>query len=85
MDLFAHEPAANLLPCDGIVHYHGPVMNSDKAQDHAAALLGTVPWQHDETVIFGKRIVTARQVAWYGDAGCAYTYSGTTKHPLPWT
>ncbi len=35
--------------------------------------------------MFGKTIVTARKVAWFGDAGLDYTYSGKTKSPLPWT
>lgn len=35
--------------------------------------------------IFGKHIVTARKVAWYGDSNFAYTYSGTTKQALAWT
>ena len=36
-------------------------------------------------MIFGKRIVTARKVAWYGDSDFSYTYSGTTKQALVWT
>ena len=35
--------------------------------------------------MFGKTIVTARKVAWFGDAGLDYTYSGKTKSPLPWS
>ncbi len=65
--------------------YHGPVFPDAQAHGHFDALLSTVPWKSDEVVIFGKRMVTARKVAWYGDAGCDYTYSGTTKQALPWT
>ena len=85
MDLFPPDPAANLLPRDGIATYHGPVLDGAASKRFHDVLLATVPWQHDEVVIFGKRIVTARKVAWYGDAGLAYSYSGTTKQPLPWT
>ena len=85
MDLFQPDPAANLLPCDGLVHYHGPIFDRAAAKRYHDILQATVPWQHDEVVIFGKRIVTARKVAWYGDAGFSYTYSGTTKRPLSWT
>jgi alkylated DNA repair dioxygenase AlkB len=35
--------------------------------------------------MFGKRIITARQVAWVADDGISYSYSGTTKQALPWT
>lgn len=34
--------------------------------------------------MFGKVITTARKVAWMGDEGLDYTYSGKTKKPLPW-
>jgi len=84
MELFAVDPQANLLPDDGVVNYHGRILSIPDALAYFAALRDQVPWTHDETVIFGKRIVTARQVAWYGDASYAYTYSGTTKRALPW-
>lgn len=84
MDLF-QTPSTNLLPYDGIATYHGRVLPDAAAWNYYATLMSTVPWQHDEVVIFGKHIVTAREVAWHGDPGLAYTYSGNTKQPLPWT
>lgn len=84
MELFGYDPAANLLPCDGTVNYHGPVLDPGGAQRYYAALLRGVPWKSDEVIVFGKRHITARQTAWYGDPGLAYTYSGTTRQPLPW-
>lgn len=85
MDLFPPAADLNLLPCDGTVQYHGQVLAPQDADRHATGLLEEVPWKHDEAVIFGKHIVTARKVAWYGDARFSYTYSGTTRHALPWT
>ena len=35
--------------------------------------------------MFGKTIITKREVAWYGDAGLQYTYSGKTKKAIAWT
>jgi len=84
MNLFAADPTLNLLPCDGTVNYHGSVLNHDEAERYYALLLQQVPWRNDEAVIFGKHIVTARKVAWYGDSAYAYTYSGTTKQALAW-
>lgn len=84
MNLFAADPTLNLLPCDGTVNYHGPVLSHDEAQRYYSALLHGVPWQNDEAIIFGKHIITARKVAWYGDSDYAYTYSGTTKQALIW-
>lgn len=84
MDLFQASDT-NLLPRDGVVNYHGRVLADLEAARYFTALMDGVPWRSDEVVIFGKRIVTARKVAWYGDAGCDYTYSGTTKQALPWS
>ncbi len=85
MNLFKYEPSHNLLPFDGIANYYGPIMAPGETQDYLAALLTTIPWKHDEAIIYGKRILTARKVAWYGDSEYSYTYSGTTKTALPWT
>lgn len=85
MDLFGPDSAFNLLPCDGDARYHGAVMTSAEADGFLSRLLETIPWRHDELVMFGRKIVTTREVAWFGDPGLAYTYSGATKQPLPWT
>ena len=34
--------------------------------------------------MFGKRIVTKRKTAWYGDSDYEYIYSNTIKQALPW-
>ncbi|HXI72076.1 MAG TPA: alpha-ketoglutarate-dependent dioxygenase AlkB [Verrucomicrobiae bacterium] len=85
MNLFQAEPERNLLPYDGIVNYHGPILEPADAQLYLDTLLKTVPWKHDEALIYGKHIQTARKVAWYGDSEFSYTYSGTTKVALLWT
>ncbi len=85
MDLFNTDPLTNLLPFDGTVNYYGKIFNREKNQHFYQYLLNEIPWKHDEAVMFGKRIITKRKVAWYGDKNFSYTYSNTTKHALPWT
>jgi len=85
MDLFAPGPEANLLPFDGTVNYHGAILTPSEADASMATLITGIPWENDVTVMFGKRIVTARKVAWFADGGLSYSYSGTTKQALPWT
>lgn len=85
MELFPADPAANLLPYDGTVNYHGPVFAPDEAERHLALLLCAIPWESDEAVMFGKRIVTKRKVAWFADGGRSYAYSGIEKRSHPWT
>lgn len=84
-DFFDYDAQANLLPQDGVVHYHGPIMEDKDAAHYYAQLLNTIPWVNDDAVIYGKHITTARKIAWVGDADYAYTYSGTTKRAIAWT
>lgn len=85
MDLFGVDAAANLLPYDGEVFYHGRVFAEPESRRIKETLLLEIPWEHDEAVMFGKRIVTARKVAWFADGGVSYSYSGTTKRAHAWS
>lgn len=85
MDLFNNDITNNLLPYDGEVIYYGPIIAYEEAMDYFNILMKDIAWQHDEAVIFGKRYITKRKVAWYGDQSYSYTYSNTTKHALLWT
>lgn len=87
MTLFPAEYDAglNLLPHDGIVNYYGKIFDAAAAQAYYNALLTGIDWQPDEAIIFGKKIITKRKVAWYGDKPFSYTYSKVTKQALPWT
>jgi alkylated DNA repair dioxygenase AlkB len=87
MDLFNQtiDRHTNRLPYEGTVNYYGKLMPQDQANDYLQRLLDTIEWKNDEAVIFGKKIVTKRKVAWYGDRKFEYRYSNTTKHALPWT
>lgn len=85
MDLFGNDPSTNLLPHDGTVNYFGPILSMAETQAYYETLLRSIPWKNDEVVIYGKHIITARKVAWYGDSDFSYTYSGTTKQALVWT
>ncbi len=87
MDLFDFKPDAskNWLPCDGTVNYYGKLLDLEAANHYLKALLENIEWRNDEAIIFGKKIITKRKVAWYGEKAFEYTYSNTTKHALLWT
>src|SRR5690606_15467714 len=87
MDLFSHlnNPTENLLPYQGIVNYFGTIMDPLKAHHYYQVLKETISWQNDQAIMFGKLIITKREVAWYGDRDFPYSYSNTTKTALPWT
>lgn len=56
-----------------------------EADELLAALLTDISWQQEDIVMFGEPRRVPRLVAWHGDPGTAYTYSGTAHEPLPWT
>ncbi len=75
----------NLLPYDGNVHYFCNVVPTGTAIQLRNNLLRNIEWKHEEAIIYGRRIITKRKVAWYGDKPYCYTYSGSTKQALLWT
>ena len=79
-----HKADYNLLPYDGIVHYHGKIFNATEIQDFFNLLSTEINWEHDEVMMFGKKIVTKRKVAWYGEEPFDYTYSHIKKTALYW-
>ena len=85
MDLFATSKQTNLLPCDGEVIHWGFLYDLATCGELFEELRHTIDWQNDVLVIFGKKIVTTRKVAWYGDNNLQYSYSNTIKTALPWT
>jgi len=87
MDLFRQTMThpENLLPADGIAKYYGILLSQELADHYFEKLMTSIEWRHDEALMFGKRIVTKRKVAWYAEKPFSYTYSKVTKHALPWT
>lgn len=87
MDLFNQtiDKSKNWLPYDGTVHYYGKILLRKQADFYLNKLLESIEWRNDEAILFGKRIITKRKVAWYGEQAFEYTYSNTTKYALPWT
>lgn len=79
------DSSINLLPFDGIVNYYGQIMNNESANDYYKKLLDTIEWKNDEAIIYGKKFITKRKVAWYGDQAYEYAYSNITKKALPFT
>jgi alkylated DNA repair dioxygenase AlkB len=50
----------------------------------AFELTQKINWKNDEAIIFCKRIITKRKVAWYGESEYSYTYSKVTKKANLW-
>ena len=74
----------NLLPKDGTVNYYGKIFTEEQSEIYYVKLLNEINWQHDVVKIFGKEIITKRKVAFLGDEGISYKYSGKTKIAENW-
>ena len=70
---------------DGEVFY---LRNLELGRDGVTVLdqlIAEVPWRQENILVWGKMYRQPRLVAWYGDEGSKYTYSGITLNPIPWT
>ncbi|EAR12522.1 oxidoreductase, 2OG-Fe(II) oxygenase family protein [Polaribacter irgensii 23-P] len=85
MDLFEQNSISNILPFDGVTNYHGIVIDAKQCDFYYQRLIDTIEFKNDEAIIFGKKILTKRKVAWYGAAEFAYTYSKITKTAIIFT
>jgi len=48
-------------------------------------LISSTPWRSESVTLWGKTYPQPRLIAWYGDPGRSYSYSGIHQEPLPWT
>ena len=86
MDLFNQtDQIKNLLPRDGTVHHYGFAFSKAESDARYSNFLETIHWKNDESIIYGKRIVTNRKIAWYGDNMSQYAYDKITRDAMPFT
>lgn len=75
----------NILPKDGTAFYFGKIMSNIEADKYFEQLLNYIPWQNDVVMMYGKKIITKRKTAWFGDEPFNYTYSKVTRKALAWS
>jgi alkylated DNA repair dioxygenase AlkB len=84
MSLF-EVPERELLPYDGSAMYFDWVLGDLDAGAVFSDLLKDTPWESRTIKMFGKEYPQPRLVAWFGDPGRGYTYSGISMNINPWT
>ncbi|WP_186176245.1 alpha-ketoglutarate-dependent dioxygenase AlkB family protein [Vibrio jasicida] len=67
----------------GRIYYDPNFLSNLEADRYFSNLRSTLPWQQERITMFGRSVLQPRLQAWHGDV--AYTYSGLTMSPLPWT
>lgn len=82
MDLFDDIPLD--LP-DAQLRFEPHWLAVEEADDWFARLVAETPWEQPSVHLHGRDYPVPRLLAWYGDAGASYRYSGLVHRPLPWT
>ena len=80
----AGAPRSLELP-DADIGYLPAAFAPGEADELFAALRDGIGWRQEEVVIFGRPRLVPRLVAWHGETGARYSYSGVAHDPLPWT
>lgn len=75
----------NLVPFDGELYWLQAFFPSAQADKLFKELYENLAWQQERLFIYGRWIDVPRLMAWYGDAGARYRYSGVDHQPLPWS
>ena len=83
MSLFESGPQ-ELLPYDGSAVLHEWVLGDASWESLMADLVEVVPWESHTIKMFGKEYPQPRLVAWFGDPGSDYSYSGLKMNVRPW-
>jgi len=56
--------------------YRPEFLEADEAAALQRLLQAEAAWQHESLRLFGREVAVPRLLAWYGDAGLNYRYSG---------
>lgn len=83
MSLFDDGPC-ELLPYDGSAVLYPWVLGDRTWVEIFQELLDVVPWESHTIRMFGKEHPQPRLVAWFGDPGSEYSYSGLKMNVRPW-
>ena len=85
-DLFGATEELERIPMQDAEVYYQPQLPLAEPDNVAMRhLIDEVPWRAETVVVWGKTFPQPRLIAWYGDPGKDYTYSGIRLDPLPWT
>jgi alkylated DNA repair dioxygenase AlkB len=86
MDLFDAYTSLRTIPIsNGNVSFLEKLTLPQPSAALLAKLIAETPWRTDPIKVWGKVYMQPRLMAWYGDMGKSYRYSGRLYEPYPWT
>ncbi len=74
----------SLLPFDGELFLIDDFLSEERANIYFEKLADNINWVNDEVVMFGKKLVLSRKMAFYGDNNVSYIYSKIQRKALEW-
>lgn len=75
----------NLAPFDGELYWLRGFYSPEQADRYFQRLYRQLNWQEEQLFIYGRHLKVPRLMAWYGDTGARYRYSGVDHEPSDWT
>lgn len=70
---------------DADVKFYPAFFSPEESAAYFEKLRESIKWEQQEFRIYGKTVLMPRLIAWYGDEGKSYSYSGVTHQPNAWT
>lgn len=74
-----------MMTGSNLLQYHPSVFTQSESYELFTLLTERIDWRQEAIFIYGRKVLTPRLTAWYGDHGAVYKYSGVAFDPLPWT
>ncbi|RFS23304.1 alpha-ketoglutarate-dependent dioxygenase AlkB [Chitinophaga silvatica] len=83
--IFDDENVINIPLLNGEMDYYPKFFSEQESNALMQALRASLDWKQESMKLYGKDILFPRLMAWYGDAGSNYSFSGRNYTPVPWT
>lgn len=83
--IFDDENVINISLLNGEMDYYPTFFSVQESNSYMQALMNSLAWKQESMRLYGKEVLFPRLMAWYGDTGSAYRFSGTTYEPQHWT
>ncbi|SEN87863.1 Alkylated DNA repair dioxygenase AlkB [bacterium A37T11] len=68
-----------------LLEYYPDFLDANESAQLLDRFIRTVPWMQPMIKMYGKKLLTPRLTAWFGDPKSHYSYSGSRFDPMPWT
>ncbi|MBS0025754.1 alpha-ketoglutarate-dependent dioxygenase AlkB family protein [Chitinophaga sp. 22321] len=79
------DAATEISLLNGELVYYPQFFDTAESDNCMRMLTDTIAWKQESMKMYGREVLFPRLMAWYGDAGSSYAFSGNVFTPQPWT